>query len=459
MHARQLCIGIGGGSALPVAAEADVLVVGGGTAGVCAAIAAAREGARTLLIESEGYLGGSQTGALVTPIMNFHCGDLALIRGLHQEMLDRVAALPGGPDGVIHNAESLKLVYERMAAEVGVRCLYYLRAGDAVLDGPACTGVVAASKEGMAAYLGRVVVDATGDADIAHFAGVPCHEGRAADGVNQPVSLRFIAGGIDAERLEAYLTEHGVYVPSPDRIHVGYCKGGCQDLRDLWEDATARGELMPPEEGVYIQFFSMPGCPGMLAFNCPRVTGIRPTEIASLTHAATLGRERAHRILGFVRRTLPGCERAFVAQTAPLVGVRESRRIVGEHVLTVEDVLSARKFEDAIAKSCYPVDIHSPDGGGAALGHLPEGEFHDIPYRCLVPLDVEGLLVAGRCLSASFEAQAAVRVQASCRAFGEAAGVAAALCIERGTTPRAVDAAELVARLRARGAFVGPGVP
>jgi len=453
-HSRTYSIDVGSDAVLALP-DVEVLVIGGGTAGVVAAIAAARNGAKTLVVESMGFLGGSQTGALVTPIMDYHCGAEALVRGIHEEMVDRLNAT-GGFDGVWHSAEALKRLYDEMVEEIGVGVLYYTQAIDTVVENGALTGVVLAGKGGLRLQRARQSVDATGDADVARLAGVPCVEGRERDGVNQPASLRFLAGGIETARLVAYLRQNGVSVQDERRIHVGYCRGGAQDLRDLWEEATARGELMPPEDGVYIQLFSVPGCPGLFAFNCPRVTGVRGTDTASLTRAATLGRQRAHRILGFCKRNIPGFESAYMALTAPMVGIRESRRILGEYVLVVEDVLAARKFGDVVAKSRYPVDIHNPDhdSGGVTLIAPPEGDYYEIPYRCLVPLKVDDLLVAGRCVSATFEAQAAVRVQATCRAMGEAAGTAAALCCRDGVPPRRVDAEALLTQLAEQGANV-----
>jgi len=156
----------------------------------------------------------------------------------------------------------------------------------------------------------------------------------------------------------------------------------------------------------------------------------------------------------FCRRYLDGFDNAYLAQTAPMVGIRESRRIVGEYVLSAEDFRQARKFEDGIAKSCYPIDIHNPTGVGVMLEKLPAGDYQEVPYRCLVPLDVDNLLVAGRCISATFEAQAAIRIEATCRAMGEAAGAAAALCARHGTTPRKLGVSLLMDDLRAAGANV-----
>jgi hypothetical protein len=191
-----------------------------------------------------------------------------------------------------------------------------------------------------------------------------------------------------------------------------------------------------------------------MAFNCPRITHVNGARAEDLTRCQILGRQRIRRIIGFCRRYMEGFADSYLAWTAPMVGVRETRRIVGEYVLTADDVLEARKFDDAVARNAYPIDIHNPSGEGTVLRHLPPGEYHEIPYRCLVPARVDNLLVAGRCISATFEAQGSIRIQANCRAFGEAAGVAAALCASRGLPPRELPPEDLLTVLRANGANV-----
>ena len=226
-------------------------------------------------------------------------------------------------------------------------------------------------------------------------------------------------------------------------------------LEPLFRQAVADGVLRE-SDGNYFQVFSMAGRPGELAFNCPRISAeVDGTDPFHLTRAQITGREITQRYLAFCRRYLPGCEDAYLVFTAPMVGVRESRRIRGEYYLTVEDVLGGRKFADAICRNNYPLDIHrDPKDEKPSLVKLPPGEYHEVPYRCLVPLGVDQLLVAGRCLSASFEAQSSVRIQPNCRAMGQAAGLAAALSLQQGLTPRALDGEQLRAALRARGAHL-----
>jgi hypothetical protein len=211
--------------------------------------------------------------------------------------------------------------------------------------------------------------------------------------------------------------------------------------------------VLRESDGNYFQVFSMAGRPGELAFNCPRIgADTRGTDPFHLTRAQVKGREITQRYVEFCRRYLPGCEASYLVGTAPMVGVRESRRIRGEYYLTTDDVLGGRKFADAILRNNYPLDIHRDTDDKLTMTRLPPDEYHEVPYRCLVPLGVNNLLVAGRCLSASFEAQSSVRIQPNCRAMGQAAGLAAVLSLRAGITPRALDGVELRQALRDRGA-------
>jgi hypothetical protein len=433
----------------------DVIVSGGGTAGACAAIAAGRQGARTLVLEQHGSLGGSQSAALVIPIMSFSTGSELLIRGLNEEIISRCQAHAPGQDGVWFDPETVKFTLEQMALEASCELLYHTFVTEPIMDGSAITGVYTWSKSGRRAFFSQQTVDCSGDADVAFRAGAPCESGRAEDGMNQPASLRFILGNVDLQAVADFMQEKGGKPQSPPKVTFGFSRGleGESPLEQIIDQAEADG-VFSPEEGGYVQAFSIPGRPGEMAFNCPRITHVNGTLVEDLSRCQILGRQRIGKIIEFCQRYMRGFGDAYLAWTAPMVGIRETRRVVGEYVLTADDVLSARKFEDRIAKNAYPIDIHNPVGEGTTLRRLPPGEYHEVPYRCLVPLGVDNLLVAGRCISATFEAQASIRVQANCRAFGEAAGTAAAMCAERGVTPRELPADELLETLRANGANV-----
>lgn len=447
-------------TALPVFDTCDVLVVGGGTAGSAAAITAARAGADTLVVEQHGCLGGTMTLALVTPMMSNHLDGQYLSRGLNIEILQRAAALDPPPTGNPEDARwfnpiALQFVLDDLLDEAGGRALFGTHLAEVLVEPgkpPRVVGVVVENKSGRGQIRAKVTVDSTGDADVAALAGVPLQRGDE-QGRNQPLSLRFHLANVDGERVAAFFRELGCAVGEPPLYSVGFHEATDSPLAELVAEAVAAGVLAPGDLG-YFQFFGMLGRPGELAFNCPRLSGYRADDARDLSLAWRDGRRKVRRISTFCQRYLPGFEQAYLALIAPMLGIRESRRIVGEHVLSEDDWLACRKFDDGIARNRYPIDIHSPTGVGTTLRHMPEGEWHDIPFRCLIPVGIERLLVAGRCLSATFAAQASVRVEANCRAMGQAAGEAAAMVAASGGGVRGVDVAELRSRLIAAGALL-----
>ena len=450
---------------ITIHAPIDVLVTGGGTAGSVAAIAAAREGARTLLVEDLGFLGGTQTAALVTPQMPNVLAGEPLNAGIDLEIHRRLSALgesgrwkDGNPGWF--NPEMLKHVLDDLVFEAGAAVSFFTRFEDVIMEDGRVAGIVVLTKSGRRALPASRIIDATGDGDVAAKAGVPFDSGDSATKRNQPFSVRFHLGNVDLARFAEYLEAlgpadilreaEGSKVPL---IHAAMTWDGNWPLAPVFKRAIADGVLRE-SDGNYFQLFTMAGRPGELAFNCPRISeDIDGTSVDCLSAAMRTGRLAIRRYVEFCRRYLPGCETAYLAFSAPMVGVRETRRIHGEYCLTTEDVLSARKFADAVARSNYPVDVHrNPGEKGGGLHKIKAGDWYEVPYRCLVPLQVENFLVAGRCLSASFEAQGSVRVQSNCRAMGQAAGLAAALSLRQGVSPRGLDGVALRRELVQRGA-------
>lgn len=451
--------------AIPSVADVDLLIVGGGTAGAVAAIAGGREGSRTLVIEQLGFLGGTQTGALVTPMMPNQIDGEPLNGGIDLEINRRMnkahesGVWKDGNRGWF-NPEMLKFTLEQMVIEAGARILYYTMFEDVVVEDGSVVGVIVLNKAGRGFIKARRTIDASGDADVAARAGVLVERGDPDTGRNQPFSVRFHLGNVDLMRFAQHLRSlgrHDVMEGAEGSdvmlIHTAMVWGKGWTLEPLFRKAVEEGVLLE-RDGDYFQVFSMAGRPGELAFNCPRIReDVDGTNPDHLTNAQVKGREIIQRYVVFCRRYLPGCERSYLVMSAPMVGVRESRRIRGEYYLTTEEVLSGAKFPDGILRNNYPLDVHrDPSDPRNGVTKLPPGEFHEVPYRCLVPLGVDGLLVAGRCLSASFEAQSSVRVQSNCRAMGEAAAVASAMSIKAGVAPRKVDGILLRAELKRRGA-------
>ncbi len=450
-------------SSLPTLRDIDLLVVGGGTAGAIAGIAGGRAGLKTLVVEQFGFLGGSQSGALVTPMMPNQIEGEPLNGGIDMELNRRMNAMresgvwKDGNRGWF-NPEMLKHVLEQMCGEAGTELLYFTFVDDVIMEENAARGVTVVNKAGRSAILAKRIIDASGDADIAFRAGAPVEVGDPESGINQPFSVRFHLGNIDLNRFAEYLKSLGRHdvmeaaegsdVPL---IHTAMVWGKGWTLEPLFRKAVDEGVLQE-SDGHYFQVFSMAGRPGEMAFNCPRIRDeVDGTNPFHLTKAMVAGREMISRYLVFCRKYLPGFEQSYLVFSAPMVGVRESRRIRGEYYLSTEDYFGGRKFDDAILRNCYPLDIHRDSDHQLNMKRLAFGEFHEVPYRCLVPLTVENLLVAGRCFSGSFEAQSSVRIQSNCRAMGEAAAVASALSLKKNIPPRQLDGREVRSRLKELG--------
>ena len=446
----------------------DVIVVGGGTAGAIAGIAAARAGAKTLVVEALGSLGGSGTNAQVTPLMRNVSSGQNLNRGITDDLKSRLLARGDGAVDLNKNdnwfnPEAMKFVLERMLVEAGGEILYHSQfvapvVKDAGLEHKHVSSIVVHNKDGLCNLEANSFIDSTGDADVCVRAGAPFDAGDG-EGLHQSMSLRFILGGVSLDRLCGFLAHHGQGQESARFMHFWMVWDKKSSLEPLFRQAVADGVLLE-RDGDYFQGFSVPGMPGCISFNCPRLDAEinDGADAWTLSRAQVDGKLAIDRLLNFCRRYLEGCEDSFIASYAPMVGVRETQRVRGEYVLTLEDILECKTFEDAICRNHYPVDIHTPRG--KKLVHERTGDFpyfkpdafHEIPLRSIIPLGLENVLVPGRCASATFEAQSAIRVQQNCHSMGEAAGLAAAWMSARDLTAREIDGLELRAALKAQGA-------
>jgi hypothetical protein len=444
-----------------VAADTDVLVVGGGPAGLGAAVGAADAGARVVLAERYGFLGGNATAALVMPLMSFHTqhhqperrgvttllptdhgpGD-PVVGGVLARLLERLvkaggAIPPSLATGYVvpFDPEWFKLTALDLLDEAGVQFLFHAFASG-VLGESKVNGVIFETKSGPVAIRAKVIIDCTGDADLAVQAGAP-HEVGRADGLVQPMTLMFRMAQFGHAAFDEYVKKN----PKQWR--------GVHGLWDLVREATLAGVLKLPREDIL--FFGTPH-DGEVSVNSTRVTRVNGTDVWDLSYAEWKSRQQMRQIAEFLREYVPGFEESYVVQSGVNVGVRETRRIIGDYQLTADDVLSARKFDDAIARGAYPVDIHNPTGTGTILKRLPPGEAYDIPLRCLMPGKADGLLVAGRCISGTHEAHSSYRVMPIVMATGQAAGVCAAIAAREGIPPRAVPVRRVQRELVRQGA-------
>ena len=449
---------------VPVVGDVDVLVVGGGPAGIGAALGAARCGAKTALVERYGFLGGAATAMGVGPFMTSFSLDTnkQIIGGVFEELVQRLvkrggavhpsAVRDGSPESGFYtyahdhvtpfDGEALKVEAAEMMLEAGVALFLHSDFIEPIMTGSRLGGAIVHNKSGLQAIRAAVVIDCTGDADVAFRAGAETKQGNAVDGLTQPVTMFFRVGNVDDSAVEAYVAAHP---EEKDKL-----------FGSLLAAARARGEFTVAKQyiGIYRSVQR-----GVWRVNTSRIQGVDATNAAELTKAEIEGRRQVWDLMTFFRRNLPGFQNAVLLDSAPQIGVRESRRIVGEYVLTVEDVMAGTHFADVVSLASFAIDIHPVKGAGGGVesalkAGLKAAPVYEIPYRSLVPAKVDGLLVAGRCLSATHEALGAVRVMPPCFAMGQAAGVAAALAVSGGVSPRAVDTARLHAVLRQQGAIL-----
>ncbi len=437
---------------LEVLDHADVLVLGGGPGGVGAALAAARAGARVVLVERFGAFGGTWTSGLLSSIMPY-----PHVKGVFHEIVTRLEKNGGwrcaGRDdpydwrtkshraptrrphgwGGTYDAEKLKVVLDEMILEAGVVPYFFLVAAAVLRDRDQIRGVVVESKEGRRVITADLFIDATGDGDIAALAGVPVSAGRESDGEMQPMTMIFKMDGVD----DAAATAACVDDPS---------------LARAWQAAKRRGEVTVPRENVLLS--PMP-VPGQWVFNTTRIIGRDGTRVRDVSSAMIEGRRQVDEVARFLRRHIPGFAQARVSETAAHIGVRETRRVRCDYTITGEDLMRPVRFPDAVVRGNWAIDIHNPRGEGTDFRQLAEGAYFEIPYRSLCAHGIRNLLIASRCIDCTHEAHAAIRITPQVVAIGEAAGTAAAIAASSGTRcVRSLDIPSLQQSLRARGALV-----
>ena len=446
---------------LEVSAEYDVLVVGGGPAGLTAALAAAEDGLRVGLLESRSFVGGNMTIGL--PVLGF-LGQKGnqVIFGLPQKFIDRLKLRDAASEhrpcplhmGItLVEPEAVKTVGLEMLTEAGVDIVFYTLVAGVVMsdDGSAIRGVITESKSGRSVVLAKVVIDCTGDADVAYRAGVATEKGNEHGGM-QPPTLMFCLSNVDTEKLRTSIAvEKRTYLT--DFIPAEYFGQNNQfivvGLREQIAKArTERNLEIPNERTIIITGLKK----GEVWINMTRVTGTDGTDARSLTQGEIIARGQIDDIVEYLINYVPGFENAYFTKTAPFLGIRETRRIVGRYTMNEQDVLGCRHFEDSIAVASYPIDIHRPGDEGCTL--IWCGDCYDIPYRSLLPASIENLIVAGRSISATHEAMGAIRVMATCMAMGEAAGRAAGIAVTKGILPSEVDIHELRRKLLDKGAYL-----
>lgn len=414
----------------PVVEECDVLVAGGGPAGVAAAVCAARMGAKTCLVEQGGIVGGVATSGLMSHWTGNTRG------GIYEEILDRSCDSPDPALRRTINPDRLQQAFLEMLSEAGARLRLYTFAAAPLMEDGRVAGLVCESKSGRQALRAKAVVDATGDGDIAARAGAAFDLGRDGDHAMQPMTLMFKLGGVDLSR---------AIFPGSFETSVEVPDGEIQTL--------GKSELPAPAGHVLLYRSTLPG---VVTVNMTNQIGVDGTRAEDLTRAHIACHGQIEAIVAFLRRHAPGYENCFVIASAAQVGVRETRHFRGVATLTEDDILAARVFDDwVVANAQFNFDIHNVEGSGLDANgcqkHFSQPKGYTIPYGCLVPETLDGLLLAGRSISGTHKACSNFRAMPICANIGQAAGIAAALAAARGLRPRDVPVPAIQAELRRQG--------
>jgi FAD dependent oxidoreductase len=434
---------------VPVFGDYEVVVAGGGPAGIAAALASGRAGRSTILVERYGFLGGAGTAAGLSTFCGLHSrvygDDVRTTRGMVDDLLDRMDAMDGlnEPHPSVQNRimaqaydiSAYKIAAEELLLDAGVTILYHSFAV-AVLMGSdtEISALMVETKEGRHAITGRLFVDATGDGDLAAWAGAPYEVGDGKGNMLYPTTMYRIAGVDPAAAGDAW-----------------------ELIPRLMEEEEARTGRPFPRKKPIVRPQRNPTewRANLTQIRTPDGTAVSGIDARQLSYGETEGRRQCWETFSFIKQVTPGFEDAYIVEIAPQIGIRETRRVIGEYVLTEEDILGCRDFDDPIGVNGWPVEAHV--AGDVRFAFPPEGSrgYNQIPYRIVLPQKVDNLFVAGRCASMSHEGQSSARVSGPCFSMGQAAGTAADMALAAGVPPRAVDTGDLARRLAADGVFLG----
>lgn len=380
----------------------DLIVVGGGLSGTCAAIASARDGLKTLLIEKYNCLGGTGTAGLVIPFMSYHttinnekvplCGEI--FTEIVSELEKMGATYAGWSESF--NEEYLKLILNRLAISSGVELLFNTTLSGVSISEGRINNITVTNVGGTYDLYAKCYIDATGDANLAFLGGFPFNMGRESDGLCQPMTLSFRVGNVN---IALFDKEH-------------------KKIQSDFKKKQTQGIISVPRESLLI--FKTP-TKGVLHFNSTRVCGLNPCNPRELTRAEIIAREQVFELFKFLK-DYESFKDSSLISTAIQIGVRESRRIVGEYTLSVNEIKECKKFDDSVAKCSYDIDEHSPDGVGTSHYYFKDGEYYEIPFGCCVPKGSKNLFVVGRCISVDHYAQASMRIMPTVATIGESVG-------------------------------------
>lgn len=429
---------------IPVNGEFDVIVCGGGPAGFTAAIASARRGAKTLLIEKYGFLGGTGTAAMMLEFGPIFDGKDVLLGGCTHEFLHRIADEGYGEmrseqtHNMVFDPEGMIAICQEMVLESGAKLLLHTVVVDVITEGAKVKGVIVENKSGRSAYTAKVIIDATGDGDVAKRAGAAFSYGNE-EGRVQPVSMEFLLGNVDHSKITSPYV--GVVMPYIKKAKEDGNWKIPSDQFFSWGRVKKRGAPENPESSFYF-------------INATNALGINGANAEDLTKAEIECRNQVPLLMEFLQEYVPGFEKCYLDRTAAQIGIRETRRIKGKYTLTRSDVLEARHFDDGIVPGCNSIDVHDVKGKVFEHEFLEKGTHYQIPWRCFLPEKIESLIVTGRCLSADHYALGSVRVMVVCMPMGEACGLAAAIACEENCPLDAVPIEKVKSVLRSQGTII-----
>lgn len=440
----------------------DVIVVGGGPSGVCAALAAARSGSKVLIVEQYGVLGGMSTMGLVAPWMTFHdVKGNQVVKGIAQEIVEILQKRNMSPGHVADTMcetytvtpfdnEGLKLILAEMCKKEGIDLLFHTFVFGCKKDGRRIESLKAANKDGEISLTAKVFIDGSGDGDIFAMTGCSYELGRPEDHLTMPCTTNFQMYNVDFEKVRDFMIAH------PEDFHFRTDMSLMADgsLPESISGFFAEWKKGCEELGINIQreriLFFRGIYDDIACINTTRLCGVDATDADSMSNAEFELRKQVYQVAELLNKYVPGFENARILAVAPVVGIREGRRLVGEYVLTGKDVKEARKFDDGIATYGYPIDQHDPAGAGFQMATVLA---YEIPYRTLVPKELDNLLITGRCISCDREAQSSLRTTPGVMAIGEAAGIAASIIAKTGVKAKDVNTKELREILIKNGAY------
>lgn len=425
---------------IPIAHTPEILVLGGGPGGICAAVAAAREGRDVLLAEHYGFLGGMATAGEVNPFMPNHLDGKSLDEGIYQDWLRKMDAVGARRENtLVFDPFLARLAAEALCLEAGVQLLYHHRVIHAETHAGSITGVVLHSKGGLCAAQAQLYIDSTGDGDLCALADCEFEFGGEDGAFVQPMTTCF----------KLRLDPADLPPAARDAMRAGKDARSSlaeplKEAQRVYSRAKDEGQLRNHRENVLV-FAALEN--DVLHFNSTRVIRKSPIDGKELSEAEIEGRAQIRELVDLLRDHVPAFAHARICSIATQIGIRESRRIRGRAYVTREEFMRGMTFPDGIVRATYPIDIHSSGGRGTEITHLPRGAWYEIPYGCIVPKDMDNLLVGSRCISVDSAIHASVRVMPPVCSLGQAAGTAAAMALENKSAPHELDGAELKERL------------